>query len=178
MRPLSPFLVLAAGLVLPFAVPDAAAAPRGHGFAHGGVGRAAFLGHRPAFHHAWRQRHHRHHGFHHRFHRLPRFGGFWPSHAEPGYVVPPLYLQPDFAAPAYPTVLDLPELTGIRGAPAAQPVIYVLGGSGRRARLGRKGRLGRAGNGVAYVHGGFVAGLADPWEAGPRIVEVPPRRVP
>lgn len=177
MRPLSPFLVLAAGLVLPFAVSDAAAGPRAQGFAHGGAGRAAMLAHRPAFHHAWRG-HHRRHGFQHRFRRLPRFGGFWPGYSEPVHFAPsPAYARPDLAAPGYPTVLDLPELTGIRSAPAAAPVIYVLGGSGRGARLGRKGRLGRSGA-VAFVHGGLAAGLADPWEAGPRIVEVPTRRVP
>lgn len=178
MRPLSPFLVLAAGLILSAAAPDAVAGPRGHGFAHGGPGRAAVVGHHPGFRHAWRHRHHRHHGFHHRFRHLPRFGGFWPGYVEPGYAAPaPVYLQPDFAALAYPTVLDLPELTGIRSAPAAAPMIYVLGGSGRGARpLGRKGRLDRTGAGVATVDG--PAGFADPWETGPRIVELRTRRVP
>lgn len=161
MRPLSPCLVLAAGLVLA-AAPGALAGPRAHGAhaAHGFASpgaRAAFLGHRPGSHDAWLHRHHRHHRWHHRVGHLPRFGGFWPGYSDVSYGAPPAVVVQQNVALAHPGV---PEVIGIRSAPAAAPVVYVIKGRWRGARpLVREGRLG-------------------PSAAGPRVVEVRARRVP
>lgn len=146
MRSVSPCLALAAGLVLAAAAaPAAAAGPGAHGFATPAAQPAVF-GHPPGFHRPRPHWRHHHRGLRH----LPRFGGFWPGYPDPRYAGPAVVVQQN-VAPAYPAV---PEVIGIRSAPAAEPVVYVIKSRRRGARpLVREGRL-------------------VPSAAGPRIVEL------
>jgi hypothetical protein len=191
--------------VLGLAAVDASAAPRGQGgpAVRGHFGTPAFgvRGIRPRGHFSLnRYGAHRfgrfhgsriHHGrFHHgryawRGHHGRYAWGGWYVAPWPGYVdavgyssSPSVIVEP--GAPRDPTVLDWPAVPGIRSAPSAAPMIYVINSDADRRRNLRK-RVDRLGPKILsrQADGGF-AESSDAFDApagstGPRIIQV---RVP
>jgi hypothetical protein len=185
MRRLSPSIPTAVVLLLVIPSLEVSAAPRSHGFK--APVRAHVAGRHFGSKHGFR--HQRQFGFHQRGFHQPGFGrfgavgGFWPGYLDDGYgAQQPVYVQQNVATSvaAYPTVLDLPAVAGIRSEPAAQPVIYVIKGQGRRAEppLVRKGehRPGAKVIAVGKEQPATTGSAAPAATGGARIVEVTARR--
>lgn len=108
--------------------------------------------------------------------------GFWPGElygyggAQPGVVIEPNIGQGGYG---HPTVLDLPVVPGIRRAPPAEPVVYVINPERERPTNLRKG-FERPGAKILsrQADGGYAAvadGDPEPRSAGPRVIHI---RVP
>jgi hypothetical protein len=163
VRPASAWALAAACclFILPTIDPASAAAQRrggGHAVHAYRVVPPHLVAHRGAAHRGV----HRHARFH-RFDRHHGFAGGWPGYVDWGYAP----FASGFVGTAEPPTIDashaaaqVPVVVGIREAPAAEPVIIVVGRNGARVRSSKT----RATRTVRYA------------ASGPLIIQIAPTR--